>query len=165
MAGTRLAERERWDEIGQIRLEQGDRITHVLFSRLGFPYQAEIEAIAPTALLVDMWGEVTELRAEGGMYRVDLPKSDCSQPIADYCMIGGETYFLIQAADGGELGSRYPEPLPDAAPLNRGNSRAPRFAVNSITWSTIWQSGGLPAAINPAYGPASMLRPHLWGDP
>ncbi|MFN2170772.1 MAG: hypothetical protein ACK2UF_05010 [Candidatus Promineifilaceae bacterium] len=101
MRGVKTATRERWDEVGQFRLEQEDRITTVLFARLPQPQQVEIEAIAPTARLVDMWGQEQVLEAEDGYYNIDLQQALCTQTIGDYCMIGGTVYYLIQAIDGG----------------------------------------------------------------
>jgi len=101
MRGTKTATRERWDEVGQFRLEQEDRLTIVLFSRLPQEQQVEIEAIAPTARLVDMWGQEQVLEAHEGSYTIDLQQALCTQTIGDYCMIGGTVYYLIQAVDGG----------------------------------------------------------------
>ena len=101
MRGTKNASRERWDEVGQFRLEQEDRITTVLFARLPDPQQVEVEAISGTARLVDMWGQEQVLEAQNGRYIIDLQQALCTQTIGDYCMIGGTVMYLIQARDGG----------------------------------------------------------------
>ncbi|MFN2205210.1 MAG: hypothetical protein ACK2UT_04790 [Candidatus Promineifilaceae bacterium] len=113
MRGTTSAARERWDEVGQFRLEQDDRITTVLFSRLPQPQQVEVEAIAGSARLVDMWGQEEVIEAQNGRYTIDLQQALCTQTIGDYCMIGGTVMYLIEARDGG------PPPLdpPPLAPL------------------------------------------------
>jgi hypothetical protein len=101
MRGTTNAVRERWDSVGQFRLEQEDRLTTVLFARLPDPQQAEVEAIAATARLVDMWGQEEIVQAVDGRYTIDLQQGLCTQTIGDFCMIGGTVMYLIQARDGG----------------------------------------------------------------
>ena len=44
---------ERWDAVAQVRVDQPDRTTTVLFSRLPAPQVAEVTAIAERAFLVD----------------------------------------------------------------------------------------------------------------
>ena len=113
MRGTTGAARERWDEVGQFRLEQEDRTTTVLFSRLPQPQQVEVEAIANSARLVDMWGQEEVIEAQNGRYTIDLQQALCTQTIGDYCMIGGTVMYLIQARDGGPP----PQDSPSLAPL------------------------------------------------
>ena len=97
LGGVTAAERERWDAVGQVRLEQGKTTsTTVLFARLPGPQVARVRASADSADLVDMWGERETIEAEAGYFTVRLPGALCSQTIADYCMIGGTTYYLIQ---------------------------------------------------------------------
>ena len=109
LSGAQHAERERWDEVGQVRLDQGAYSTTVLFSRLPAPQEARVPATAGEAVLVDMWGEEKQtLHAKEGAFTVDLPPALCSQPIGDYCMIGGATYYLVQAAPGGSLPGALP---------------------------------------------------------
>jgi hypothetical protein len=103
LAGVTAASRERWDEVGQIRLAQADRTTTVLFARLPQPQQAEVTAITDTALLINMWGESRPITATNGLYTIDLPGALCTQSIGDYCMIGGSTYYLVQVAGEGNL--------------------------------------------------------------
>lgn len=101
------ARRERWDAVGQIRLEQQEQTTTVLFSRLPQAQQATVLAEAAEAQLIDMWGKETTIEAEAGLFTVDLPGALCVQTIGDYCMIGGTTYYLVQ-----ERGPRWRENLP-----------------------------------------------------
>jgi hypothetical protein len=102
-AGVTSASRERWDEIGQIRLVQPEQITTVLFARLPQPQQAQVTAVADTATLINMWGESQTITAENGLYTIDLPGALCTQSIGEYCMIGGSTYFLVQVVEEGTL--------------------------------------------------------------
>ncbi|MDT8307291.1 MAG: peptidase MA family metallohydrolase [Anaerolineae bacterium] len=116
LAGAREIIRERWDEVGQIRLEQGVRpktfTTTVLFARLPAAQTAVVPATGEEAILVDMWGKQKRIRPEASMYAVELPAARCSQSIGDYCMIGGDAYYLVQAAAGGTLPDRLPAPQP-----------------------------------------------------
>lgn len=101
------ARRERWDAVGQIRLEQQEQTTTVLFSRLPQAQEAVVLAEAAEAQLVDMWGKESTIEAEGGVFTVDLPGALCVQTIGDYCMIGGTAYYLVQ-----ERGPRWRNDLP-----------------------------------------------------
>ena len=115
LAGMTGASRERWNEVGQIRIEQGEQSTTVLFSRLPAPQQAQVTAAANTAVLVDMWGGRRTVTAVDGVFTVDLPGAICSQTVGDYCMIGGAAYYLVQSA-GGSLPAVPPGPVPGAPP-------------------------------------------------
>ena len=113
LAGMQGVKRERWDHVGQIRLNQGDYSTTVLFSRLPAPQTAEIEATANTAVLVDQWGSRRSISAQNGVFTVDLPGALCTQTAGDYCMIGGEVFYLVQANEGGSIPGA---PPPASAP-------------------------------------------------
>ncbi|MCA9931218.1 MAG: hypothetical protein KC419_22185, partial [Anaerolineales bacterium] len=89
LAGMQGVSRERWDAVGQVRLDQGSYSTTVLFSRLPAPQQAQVTATANTAVLVDMWGARQSVSAQNGVFTVDLPGALCVQTAGDYCMIGG----------------------------------------------------------------------------
>ena len=108
LAGMTGVSRERWNEVGQIRLEQEGKTTTVLFARLPAPQQVQVAATAPTALLVDMWGNQRTITAREGFFIVELPGALCTQPIGDSCMIGGSTFYLVQSTAGGPP---HPPPL------------------------------------------------------
>ena len=112
LAGVTAASRERWDGVGQIRLDQDEQRTTVLFARLPQPQQAQVVAASETAVLVDMWGQRQTITAENGTYTIELPGALCTQTIGDHCMIGGTTYYLVQAvAENSD-----PLPSPTAVP-------------------------------------------------
>ncbi|MFQ5400979.1 MAG: hypothetical protein ACE5E7_15450 [Anaerolineae bacterium] len=104
MAGVIGVRRERWDEVGQIRLAQQGRTTTVLFARLPAPQVAWVPATADSAVLVDMWGNQQTIAAKDGGYAVSLPGALCTQPVGNYCMVGGPAYYLVQGT-GGENGA------------------------------------------------------------
>lgn len=133
LAGMTGVSRERWNEVGQIHLEQDGKTTTVLFARLPAPQQAQVPATAPTALLVDMWGNQRTISAQDGFFNVDLPGALCTQPIGDYCMIGGSTYYLVQSTTGG---------APPPPPAGSGNSGGSTTGSSSTITSTV------PAPIN-----------------
>ncbi len=113
LAQAQQATWTRRDGIGQVDIVQPDRITAVLFNRLFFDQEAAVTAAAPTALLVDQWGNARTITATQGVYTIPLPAAPCSQPIGDYCMIGGPTFYLVQARDGGDVP---PLPVPTITP-------------------------------------------------
>ena len=140
MGGSSEVIRERWDEIGQFRLTQQDRVTTVLFARLADPQQVEVPAIANRALLVDLRGTKAWIEAEDGRYVIDLPPALCIQSIGDYCMIGGSTYYLIQSLDGGDP----PEGMPPLLPQ-------PTITPTSLPTSTPTTSPtGIPSPVSTA---------------
>ncbi len=95
--------RERWDAVGQIRIDQPslEQSTTVLFSRLPMTQTAKIPATSDRAYLRDLRGTRADndIFAHEGFFTVKLPPSTCYQPIGDYCMIGGPTFYLIQYRD------------------------------------------------------------------
>jgi outer membrane biosynthesis protein TonB len=99
LAGANWAVRERWDEVGQVLVNQGDHTTTVIFARLPAEQQAQVPATADSALLVNMWGDVQTITPAGGRFFINLPAAPCTQSIGDYCMIGGMVYYVVQAAD------------------------------------------------------------------
>jgi hypothetical protein len=100
LSGATAITRERWDGVGQIRLDQGEHSTTVLFARLPVAQQAQVPATADSGALVDMWGKRWTVTAANGIFTIDLPPALCTQSIGDYCMIGGTTYYLVQSAAG-----------------------------------------------------------------
>lgn len=120
LAGARAATRERWNEVGQIRLDQGEGetafTTTVLFSRLPAPQTAQVAATGDEAVLVDMEGKRKKIKPQGDQYVVELAPARCAQSIGDYCMIGGPPVYLVQAAPGGALPERLPAPQPAPTP-------------------------------------------------
>lgn len=115
LAGMQGVKRTRWDAVGQIQLEQAGKTTTVLFSRLPAPQQATVEATSSTAVLVDMWGSRQSISAQDGVFTIELPGAICGQTAGDYCMIGGATYYLVQATDGGGVPGAPGAPAPPAA--------------------------------------------------
>ena len=113
LSGALRAEREHWDEIGQIRVDQKDQTTTVLFSRLPEWQRGEVVATDETAQLIDMWGTKQIITPTEGIYSINLPPASCSQSIGEYCMIGGPNYYLVQTA---EVLPSTATPLPTVTP-------------------------------------------------
>ena len=109
LSGAIRAERERWDDIGQIRVDQEGQSTTVLFSRLPEWLRVEVAATDEAAQLVDMWGTKKIITPTNGLYTIDLPPASCSQSIGEFCMIGGPNYYLVQPSE---------VVLPTATPLS-----------------------------------------------
>ncbi|HCB49520.1 MAG TPA: hypothetical protein DEP47_08340 [Chloroflexi bacterium] len=143
------AERERWNEVGQIRVDQPDRTISVLFARLPQWQQAQVTATDDTAVLVDMWGTKEVITPTMGIYSIDLPPARCSQSIGDYCMIGGPTYYLVQSADvapptATPMATATPTPtiLPTFAPTSKATD--PPLATPAIQVTSPSELASLP---------------------
>ena len=91
-------QRERWNEVGQIRLDGNGRSTTVVFSRLPAAQEAMVLASAETAQLITQTGEASTIKPVNGFFQIPLPPAICSQSIGDYCMIGGQTFYVVQAS-------------------------------------------------------------------
>lgn len=158
MRGVKEVVRERWDSVGQFRLEQEDRVTTLLFARLADAQQVAIEAVAPQARLIDLRGTEKWIAAEDGRYVIDLPPALCIQTIGDYCMIGGSTYYLIQALDGGlppeGLAPALPQPTVTPTPVATETPLPTATATAAPTQTAVPTS--IPAAPTQ---PASPVEP------
>lgn len=119
--------RERWDAVGQIRLDQGGFTTTVLFARLPAPQRARVVATSKTAVLASMWGDRHTIRASNGFYNIDLQAALCTQPIGDYCMIGGTVLYLVQSADGDE-----PPPAPPLPTAPAASTQTPKATATLL---------------------------------
>lgn len=120
LAGVQRAERVQWDAVGMVRLDQVGQTTTVLFSRLPAGQTAVVPATADSAILVDMWGNRQAVTPVGGQFEVALPAALCQQTAGDYCMIGGEPFYLVQADDEAVLATATPTiaPLPTETVLS-----------------------------------------------
>jgi hypothetical protein len=177
MRGTKNTTRERWDEIGQFRLEQEDRITTVLFSRLPEPQLVQVEAIAETARLVDMWGQEQVLEAQDGFFTIDLQQALCTQTIGDYCMVGGTVYYLVQARDGGLPPGDFPPVVPPPptvtiapSPTSTATLLPTETPLPSPTTSLTPSPGAtstdtLPPGSATAVSSAEITQPEMTGEP
>lgn len=151
LAQAQQATWTRRDGIGQIDVEQPDRTTAVLFNRLFFDQEAVVTAVAPTALLVDQWGHTRPITATQGVYIIPLPAAPCSQPIGDYCMIGGPTFYLVQSRRAGAVPllpvlTVTPSPTPTATP-------AP--TLTAVPKATPTPTPTAPPTITPTIQPTS----------
>lgn len=112
LAGAERTTRDRWDDVGQITVEQSGGTTTVLFSRVPGPRMAQVPASTSTASLVDMWGNRQQVSAQGDVFQIELPSAPCSQAAGEYCIIGGPTFYLVQ---GSPAGNGVPVPAQPAA--------------------------------------------------
>ncbi len=128
LSGMTAVQRQRWDTVGQIRIEQADKTTTVLFSRRPSPQTTQVEAVASTAVLADQWGARQIISASGGVFTVALPAAACSQVIGEDCMIGGTTYYLVQSTTGSGVPS-----VPGAPPAATAAATATPTATPTNT--------------------------------
>lgn len=157
LAGMQGVKRERWNEVGQIRLDQAGFSTTVLFARLPAPQQAEVPATADSAVLVTMWGERRTITAQNGKFVVDLPGALCTQPIGDYCMIGGSVYYLVQATDG-EVPAAPGLPSNPATTATPAGTAGTETAVSAPT-ATLSPTQTLPPTATPTSRSTHTPRP------
>ena len=151
LGGVTAAERERWDAVGQVRLEQAEQTTTVLFARLPDPQTAYVPATSDTAELVDMWGRRETIEAVGEYFTVELPAALCLQTIADYCMIGGTTYYLIQSDDG------RPRPPLVTATADATQSPTPRPTRTPQPTRSARATATTPATATPGESPTPLV--------
>jgi hypothetical protein len=152
LGGVTAATRERWDAVAQIRLQQDGQSTTVLFARLPGAQKALVAATAETAELVDMWGKRETIETEDGQFVVELPGALCLQTIADYCMIGGTTYYLIQEDDG-----QRQENSPPA--LEEGDSRPAENATVLVLSPTARPTATMRPTATPTRAPTATEPP------
>lgn len=151
LAGMTGVRRERWDGVGQIRVTQGNRSTTVLFARLPAPQRAQIAASADAALLVDMWGNQRSVVAADGYFTVDLPGALCTQTVANYCMVGGTTYYLVQSNDG--------SPLPGVATATPSPSSTATATASPTSTAVPTDTPTTTPSDTPTATPSSTLTP------
>ncbi len=166
LKGALGAERERWNEVGQVRVDQVEQSTTVLFSRLPAWQKAEVTATAELAILVDMWGTKQVITPTEGLYSVDLPPAVCSHSIGDYCMIGGSPYYLVQEADTPTpTPTATPSPSPTVTP-SPTNTPPPTSTATATATSTPTSAPALNQAMLPtASAGLPAVRPSPTGAP
>ena len=94
-----------------------------------------------------MWGDEVELSSDNGFYRIELSPALCTQPIGDYCMIGGTADIsaptptpqatatakatATAAATAATVGNPTATPSPGATPT-RSPSPAPTWTPTTV---------------------------------
>lgn len=77
-----------------VRLEQPDRITHILWTRTTEPYPLSIPATKKLGMITDLWGNSHWDWIKQEHYRdVILPGAECSN---DPCIIGGAPIYVVE---------------------------------------------------------------------
>ncbi len=152
LAGSTRAIRDRWDDVGQVTMEQRGGSVTVLFSRVPGQRSATVVANSPTGTLVDMTGNRRMISAQDGLFHIELPPAPCSQSVAEYCMIGGPTYYLVQGAPVAVAPSPTASASPTAAPAPATTTRAP------TAWPTVALSTAT-ARLTATTGPTRTARP------
>ncbi len=67
-------------------------VTRVMWARYGSPVELRVPALAESAQLVDVMGEVEVVTAVNGFYNITLQGARC----AGECLIGGPPLFLVE---------------------------------------------------------------------
>jgi hypothetical protein len=94
LAGFRSARRESQGDVTAVTFDRGERTTTVLWNAGKQPLRVVVRAIAPQAVLVDVAGKITPIRASSGVYRVNLSPATCRT--GGRCMIGGAPVLLVE---------------------------------------------------------------------
>lgn len=157
LAGMTGVRRERWDAIGQIRIQQGEKTTTVLFARLPTPQLAQVSADVDTATLADMWGTQQTITASDGLFTIELPGAPCTQAIGDYCMVGGTTYYLVQSPLAAQPTETATAPA-TATPAPTDTSTA---TPTNTASPTATESPTLTPSITPSTAPTSTSTPTI----
>lgn len=92
-------------EVYVVTLERGELTTTVLWNTARQPQIFTLNAIATETLLVDEVGNETNLPAENGTYRIELPAATCS---AGFCFIGGAPRVLVEQGRADQRASLIP---------------------------------------------------------
>ncbi len=171
LAGATRATRDRWDDVGQITMEQPGGSTTVLFSRVPGQRGATVVANSPTGTLVDMMGNRRMISAQDGLFHVELPAAPCNQSVEEHCMIGGPTYYLVQGTP--VAGSPSPTaainptaaPAPEATPLAATPLAATTWEPTAAAVPTFTARPTTTARPTAAAEPAATARPSATTEP
>jgi hypothetical protein len=114
-----------------------------------------------------MWGTRRTITAENGFFRVELPPALCTQPIGDYCMIGGSTYYLVQNRaedEPGMTGEPTPYPTVDQTAVAAVFPPTPTMSITTTIMPTdlstatpIPDNTATPTAVSPTPGNTTTL--------
>jgi len=156
LAGATRVTRDRWDDVGQVTLEQPGGRTTVLFVRVPGPRAAQVAADGPSAVLVDMWGNRRTINAQDGFFNLELPAAPCSQSAGDYCIIGGPTFYLVQ-------GAPRDNPPPPAAVVPATETAAPTLTPTPT--STLTPAPTPPPSPSPSQAPSATTTPSPTSPP
>ena len=96
LADFRSATREQSGAVNLVTFDRGDATTTVVWTTGSTRVQATVVAAAPEALLVNERGETRRIRAQGGVYVLDLPGATCLN--GRECIIGGAPRLLVEQA-------------------------------------------------------------------
>ncbi len=101
----RSATREQSGAVNAVTFDRGNATTTVVWTTGTTRLRTTVRAVAREALLVNERGETQRIRAQGGVYVLDLPGATCLNRTE--CLIGGAPRLLVEQgprADGGRSG-------------------------------------------------------------
>ncbi len=90
----RSARREQSGTINAVTFDRGSATTTVVWTTGLSRARASVRAVASEALLVNERGETQRIRAQGGVYVLDLPGATCLN--GRECLIGGAPRLLVE---------------------------------------------------------------------
>ncbi len=86
--------------VAQVVIDRPGQVVRLVWSRLPAAQTIRLPALAPSAQVLDMWGNAREVLAEGGSYTLALAAGECQETVGDFCMIGGPPLYVIEQVDG-----------------------------------------------------------------
>jgi len=148
-----------WETFGDVQavtFDRGDTTTTVLWTVGRSATSFSIQAIAPTATLVDEEGNTVPLTANEGLYHIDLPGAPCTDPTE--CFIGGPVRLLVEAGSPGARSGLMPTalPTPTLAPSPPA-SVSPPAEIDQLPADDPAAASPVPPTEEPASGDAVAL--------
>jgi hypothetical protein len=108
-AGFVYARRMPSDLADYVRLTHPNRVTHIAWARTAQSTTLAIPARTEQATLIDQAGNRETVFPEGGVYLLELPGAECTDPVRG-CIIGGWTYLLVEEGLTDPLNEEAPSP-------------------------------------------------------
>lgn len=121
-------------------------LTRVMWARYGSPVSLRLPALAESAQLVNVMGEVTPLTAVNGAYEITLPGARCDGE----CIIGGPPLFLVEEGVA-------PEQVPTALPPAPAVTNTPVVTATAVLTPTATLSP--TATLTPTMTPTDTPQP------
>ena len=92
----RSASREQAGTLNAVTFDRGSATTTVVWTTGTKPVRARLPAVAAEALLVDERGQTRQIKAQAGVYVIDLPAASCTN--RSECIVGGAPRLIVEQA-------------------------------------------------------------------
>ena len=99
-AGGQDIDLQKLNDVYVVTLDRAGQTTTVLWNLAPAPLNFSLNAIAPTAVLVDDQGNQQTITATNGQYAIDLPGAICSN--GSNCFIGGAPRLVVETGSANQ---------------------------------------------------------------